>query len=154
MSLLLFIHVSIIIYTCLHYYLYDVSIIIYIMSLILFISCLLLFIVYYYLYIYMSQFSLVSSTIVYMSQFSLVSSTIVPRIVRIAANNAQVHDQRDILFPYNLLNRLIAWAVAKLSIATGHAMQIYNCLNCPRQSSAWVNRLDLLRSLIVWKRGL
>ena len=23
--------------------------------------------------------------------------------------------------------------VAKLSIATGHAMQIYNCLNCPRQ---------------------
>ena len=27
-----------------------------------------------------------------------------------------------------------AWkAMAKLSIATGHAMQIYNCLNCPRQ---------------------
>ena len=24
-------------------------------------------------------------------------------------------------------------SVAKLSIATGHAMQIYNCLNCPRQ---------------------
>ena len=24
-------------------------------------------------------------------------------------------------------------AVSKLSIATGHAMQIYNCLNCPRQ---------------------
>ena len=23
--------------------------------------------------------------------------------------------------------------VAKLNIATGHAMQIYNCLNCPRQ---------------------
>ena len=23
--------------------------------------------------------------------------------------------------------------MAKLSIATGHAMQIYNCLNCPRQ---------------------
>ena len=26
-----------------------------------------------------------------------------------------------------------AVSVAKLSIATGHAMQIYNCLNCPRQ---------------------
>ena len=24
-------------------------------------------------------------------------------------------------------------SVAKLSIATGHAMQIYNYLNCPRQ---------------------
>ena len=24
------------------------------------------------------------------------------------------------------------FTVAKLSIATGHAMQIYNCLNCPR----------------------
>ena len=24
-------------------------------------------------------------------------------------------------------------SVAKLSIATGHAMQIYNCLNCPTQ---------------------
>ena len=30
--------------------------------------------------------------------FSLVSRTIVPRIVQIAANNAQVHDQGNILF--------------------------------------------------------
>ena len=29
------------------------------------------------------------------------------------------------------MSDVLASAVAKLSIATGHAMQIYNCLNCP-----------------------
>ena len=38
-----------------------------------------------------------------------------------------------VLFESNSFLILLIHSMAKLSIATGHAMQIYNCLNCPRQ---------------------
>ena len=39
------------------------------------------------------------------------------------------------LFELGAINRYCTCRspVVKLSIATGHAIQIYNCLNCPRQ---------------------
>ena len=52
-------------------------------------------------------------------------------IVRIILNKVKVYI--GLASELGNVYRQVNFAVAKLSIATGHGMQIYNCFNCPRQ---------------------
>ena len=51
-------------------------------------------------------------------------------LLAIEGGKANLYQLCSLLY---LINYLLVYTVAKLSIATGHAMQIYNYLKCPRQ---------------------